>query len=61
MIFCMLTAQREQTSSLEFAPTPEFPALQYLDRVDKGSAAEKVGLKAKDFLLEVTFILSQPL
>ena len=42
-----------QTQALEFTPTPDFPALQYLDRVDKGSMADRAGLKPGDFLLEV--------
>ncbi|XP_063723088.1 SH3 and multiple ankyrin repeat domains protein 2-like isoform X3 [Symsagittifera roscoffensis] len=35
-----------------FIPTPEFPALQYFDSVDKGGAAEKAGLRPGDFILE---------
>ena len=36
-----------------FIPTPEFPALQYFDSVDKGGSAEKAGLRPGDFILEV--------
>ncbi|XP_075242687.1 uncharacterized protein LOC142337400 isoform X4 [Convolutriloba macropyga] len=35
-----------------FIPTPEFPALQYFDSVDKGGSAEKAGLRPGDFILE---------
>lgn len=38
---------------MDFSPTQDFPALQYLDRVDPGSMAAKAGLKPGDFLLEV--------
>ena len=40
-------------NALDFSPTPDFPALQYLDRVDRGSMADRVGLKPGDFVLEV--------
>ncbi|XP_067674841.1 SH3 and multiple ankyrin repeat domains protein 3-like isoform X2 [Haliotis asinina] len=51
----VLRGARSQTQSgtLDFQPTPEFPALQYLDSVDQGSQADRVGLKAGDFLLEI--------
>ena len=39
--------------NLNFQPTPEFPALQYLDSVDPGSQAERAGLRGGDFILEV--------
>ena len=42
-----------RAANLDFQPTPEFPALQYLDSVDIGSQADRVGLKSGDFLLEV--------
>jgi hypothetical protein len=38
---------------LSFTPTPEVPALQFLDSVAPGGAAEEAGLRAGDFLLEV--------
>ena len=37
----------------KFEPTTEIPALQFLENVDKGSNADKAGLKALDFVLEV--------
>ncbi|XP_064595523.1 SH3 and multiple ankyrin repeat domains protein 3-like [Liolophura sinensis] len=40
-------------SSLDFHPTAEYPALQYLDSVDPGSMAEKAGLNSGDFILEI--------
>ncbi|KAK7494609.1 hypothetical protein BaRGS_00014262 [Batillaria attramentaria] len=39
--------------NLNFQPTPEFPALQYLDSVDPGSQAERAGLRTGDFILEI--------
>ncbi|CAH1799719.1 unnamed protein product [Owenia fusiformis] len=41
------------TRILDFQPTTDYPALQYLDRVDPGGMAEKAGLQAGDFLLEI--------
>ncbi|XP_013408002.1 SH3 and multiple ankyrin repeat domains protein 3 isoform X4 [Lingula anatina] len=43
----------EQAGSLEFRPSPDFPALQYLDRVDPGGMAHRAGLKSGDFLIEI--------
>lgn len=53
-----LAAQNNQPgmSTLDFSPSPDFPALQYLDKVDKGSMADRAGLKQGDFLLEVSLI-----
>lgn len=39
-----------------FQPTPSFPALQFLDSIEKGSNAEKAGLKQNDYVLEVSFL-----
>lgn len=39
-----------------FQPTPSFPALQFLDSIEKGSNADKAGLKQNDYVLEVTFL-----
>ncbi|TPP63191.1 SH3 and multiple ankyrin repeat domains protein 3, partial [Fasciola gigantica] len=37
----------------EFQPTLEVPGLQYLEKVEAGSAADRAGLKSGDFILEV--------
>lgn len=39
--------------AVNFVPTPQIPALQFLDRVDSGSAAYKAGLKPGDYILEI--------
>ena len=49
-----LSAQLKPNGELDFRPTAEFPALQYLDSIDPGSAADRAGLKAGDFILEVS-------
>jgi SH3/ankyrin repeat-containing protein len=41
------------SSIREFRPSLFQPALQYLDKVDKGGVADKAGLKPGDFILEV--------
>jgi hypothetical protein len=38
-----------------FQPTPSFPALQFLDSIEKSSNAAKAGLKQNDYVLEVSF------
>ena len=48
-----ITAQLKPNGELDFRPTAEFPALQYLDSIDPGSAADRAGLKPGDFILEV--------
>lgn len=42
-----------ETPIEEFAPTPAFPALQYLESVDQGGVAWRAGLRTGDFLIEV--------
>ena len=39
-----------------FHPTPSFPALQFLDTIEKGSNADRAGLKQNDYVLEVTHL-----
>ena len=48
-----MCSARTHLGDLNFTPTPEVPALQYLESVDKGSSADKSRLLAGDFLLEV--------
>jgi len=38
-----------------FQPSPSFPALQFLDSIEKGSNADKAGLKQNDYVLQVNF------
>ncbi|GAA49875.1 SH3 and multiple ankyrin repeat domains protein, partial [Clonorchis sinensis] len=40
----------------EFQPNLEIPALQYLEKVEPGSAADRAGLKPGDYILEVNGI-----
>ena len=58
ILFVSFTAQLKPSGELDFRPTPEFPALQYLDSVDPGSVSDKAGLKAGDFILEVIIFTS---
>ncbi|KAK1906153.1 SH3 and multiple ankyrin repeat domains protein 3 [Dissostichus eleginoides] len=44
---------KAETPIEEFAPTPAFPALQYLESVDQGGVAWRAGLRTGDFLIEV--------
>ncbi len=48
-----LRGANSHMARIEFTPTPQFPALQYIGEVDKSEAAEKAGLKPGDFILEV--------
>lgn len=45
-----------KTNDIKFEPTPEVPALQFLESVDKDSNADKAGLKPLDFVLEINNI-----
>ena len=38
---------------IDFVPTPQYPALQYIGQVDIGSIADKAGLHAGDFVLSI--------
>jgi len=40
-------------NDIKFEPTPEVPALQFLESVDRDSNADKAGLKPLDFVLEI--------
>jgi len=48
-----LRGANSHLAHIEFTPSIQFPALQYIGEVDKGGVAEKVGLKAGDFVIEV--------
>jgi len=39
--------------SLDFVPSSNLPALQYVEHVDAGSSASEAGLLPGDFILEV--------
>lgn len=41
-----------------FQPNPSFPALQFLDSIEKNSNADKAGLKQNDYVLEVRSLFS---
>ncbi|XP_041452510.1 SH3 and multiple ankyrin repeat domains protein 3-like isoform X4 [Lytechinus variegatus] len=51
--FVLRGAKSPQGGAVSFTPTKDFPALQYLEHVDKGSPADKAGLKMGDFILEI--------
>ena len=38
---------------MQFHPTPEVPALQYVGSVEENGAASEAGLSAGDFIIEV--------
>ncbi|XP_052808727.1 SH3 and multiple ankyrin repeat domains protein 2-like isoform X2 [Mya arenaria] len=46
-------SQLKPNGELDFRPTAEFPALQYLDSVDPGSVSDRAGLHGGDFILEI--------
>ncbi|XP_071244866.1 SH3 and multiple ankyrin repeat domains protein 3-like [Salvelinus alpinus] len=50
----VLRGAKAETPIEEFAPTPSFPALQYLESVDLEGVAWRAGLRTGDFLIEVT-------
>ncbi|XP_031438337.1 SH3 and multiple ankyrin repeat domains protein 3 isoform X2 [Clupea harengus] len=49
----VLRGAKAETPIEEFAPTPAFPALQYLESVDLEGIAWRAGLRTGDFLIEV--------
>lgn len=51
--FVLRGAKSPQGGAVSFNPTKDFPALQYLEHVDKGSPADRAGLKMGDFILEI--------
>ena len=48
-----LRGANSHVTHIDFNPTPQFPALQYIGDVDKGGVAEKAGLHPGDFVLEI--------
>ena len=48
MLFSLLA-----TTSMQFHPSPQVPALQYIGNVESGGPAAEVGLKTGDFIIEV--------
>lgn len=54
VIVCAAVLKTAETPIEEFAPTPAFPALQYLESVDVEGVAWRAGLRTGDFLIEVT-------
>ena len=52
--FPFFSANAARSPELDFLPSADLPALQYLERVDPGSMADKAGLKEGDFILEVS-------
>ncbi|KAF0028762.1 hypothetical protein F2P81_017867 [Scophthalmus maximus] len=55
----VLRGAKAETPIEEFAPTPAFPALQYLESVDQGGVAWRAGLRTGDFLIEVVSLIRQ--
>ncbi|XP_014668975.1 PREDICTED: SH3 and multiple ankyrin repeat domains protein 3-like [Priapulus caudatus] len=49
----VLRGARSLGAKLNFHPTDQFPALQYLDDVDKDGMGWKAGLRPGDFVIEV--------
>ncbi len=47
---CVYTA----TKAMQFQPSPEVPALQYVGSVEQGGAAAEAGLMSGDFIIEVS-------
>lgn len=53
-IFCIsANAGDAKLPISSFVPTPQQPAIQFFEKVDPGSVADKAGIKAGDFVLEV--------
>ncbi|MBN3273115.1 SHAN3 protein, partial [Polyodon spathula] len=52
----VLRGAKAETPIEEFAPTPAFPALQYLESVDVEGVAWRAGLRTGDFLIEVNAV-----
>lgn len=59
MVHNFLTAEQLRKLNVQFVPSEKMPALQYLDSVEKGSVSDKAGLRAGDFILEVSACYSK--
>ena len=56
LIYLLLSSfSAAQVPRLNFEPTPEFPALQYFGHVEEGGQAALKGVRAGDFILEVSY------
>lgn len=54
VILALLFPSAAQVPRLNFVPTAEFPALQYFGELEAGGQADLKGIKAGDFILEVS-------
>lgn len=54
--FSAFVARPGNPAVLDFAPSPDFPSLQYFDFIEENSMAAKAGLRCGDFLLEVSVL-----
>lgn len=50
---CIANAGDSRLPVSSFTPTPQIPAVQYFENIDPGSAADRAGIHAGDFVLEV--------
>ena len=57
-ILSLLFSSAAQVPRLNFEPTAEFPALQYFGELEAGGQADLIGIKAGDFILEVSIRFS---
>lgn len=56
MVLCVGNAGDSRQSITTFTPSPQIPAVQFFEKVEPGSVADKAGIKAGDFVLEVWVI-----
>ena len=56
VILALLFPSAAQVPRLNFEPTAEFPALQYFGELEAGGQADVKGIKAGDFILEVSIL-----
>jgi hypothetical protein len=53
VVLCVGNAGDSRQSITTFTPSPQVPAVQFFEKVEPGSVADKAGIKAGDFVLEV--------